>query len=526
MLFGPYEIHIYNSIDFSFTFKDFWWIPVVSSIIYLVVIAVLGRILSDKALEMYNVVIFSFTLCCYMQTMLLNGAMKVLSGEEIQFDTKTKVVNIIIWSFVWGVSFVLNIFKKDIYNRISVFMAFLISSMQVIALVSLLFSTGILEQEKDGYLTTKNMLNLSAEESNVVVFILDTFDVRFMEGILAEEPEYLDKFTNFMYFPNALGTHSRTYPSITYLLTGEKCYFDREAYEYIDESFEKSDFFPLLVENNIDIGLYTFIEYIGKSVKEDITNYVPSKGGLRYKEVQKALFDMTLYRDLPYIFKESFSYSVDDINYNASNNVNKYKNSDDEWFYNQLLEKGIQNNQQKSAFRFYHLCSCHHNLSQPLYYGKRSLDIVYEYIQQMKEKDVYDNTTIIITTDHASSGGGENLDMPHETAATLFLVKPQNKSRTPLEISLAPISQEDFIPSVLDGLGIENTTKSKTFFQYTEEEERERYYYYTALQSHEEGEIELREYQVVGDAREAMNYLFTGNVWPVKSSLNKVMERK
>ena len=176
----------------------------------------------------------------------------------------------------------------------------------------------------------------------------------------------------------------------------------------------------------------------------------------------------------------------------------------------------------ESTFRFYHLASCHNNLSEPVYPGKRSLEIVYEYIQQMKSIGVYDNSLIIVTTDHASSGGGDTLDMPHGTAVPLFLVKPQNRINEFFEISNAPIAQEDFIPTVLKGLEIDRDIEGKSIFEYEENEERERYYYYTALYSDEEGEIELREYKVEGDARKGENYKFTGNTWPVLGSFNKV----
>lgn len=140
----------------------------------------------------------------------------------------------------------------------------------------------------------------------------------------------------------------------------------------------------------------------------------------------------------------------------------------------------------------------------------------------MKDKGVYDNSLIIITTDHAKSGGGSTLDMPHETAVPLIMAKPIGKQNKEFEVSTAPIAQEDFIPTVLEGLGIEDDRK--TIFEYEEDELRERFYYYTALYSDEEGEVELREYKIVGDARNKENYEFTGRTWPVLYSLNKVKQ--
>ena len=129
---------------------------------------------------------------------------------------------------------------------------------------------------------------------------------------------------------------------------------------------------------------------------------------------------------------------------------------------------------------------------------------------------------IIITTDHATSGAGNTLDMPHKIAVPLFIAKPIGKVDEPFNISNAPVAQEDFISTVLAGFEIEDD--GKTIFEYTEDDERERFYYYTALYSDGDGEIELREYKVVGDARNENNYKFTGRTWPVLESMNKVKQ--
>ena len=47
---------------------------------------------------------------------------------------------------------------------------------------------------------------------------------------------------------------------------------------------------------------------------------------------------------------------------------------------------------------------------------------------------LYEDATILIITDHGYSGGGDTLDMPHETAVPIFLVKPSgNCNDTPGE---------------------------------------------------------------------------------------------
>ena len=72
--------------------------------------------------------------------------------------------------------------------------------------------------------------------------------------------------------------------------------------------------------------------------------------------------------------------------------------------------------------------------------GSRSLEIIYDYLNQMRELGIYKNSTIIITTDHGYSGGGSPLDLPHGTAVPIFIVKPSGLDNQAIQFSEAPIS--------------------------------------------------------------------------------------
>ena len=140
----------------------------------------------------------------------------------------------------------------------------------------------------------------------------------------------------------------------------------------------------------------------------------------------------------------------------------------------------------------------------------------------MREMGVYENSTVIITTDHGSSGSGEVLDMPHKTAVPILFVKPAGVSGEELKVSDAPVSHTEFIPTILYGFSLDYKDYGRTIYDIDETEDRERYYYYSALYTHEGGEVELREYKVDGDARNEENYHYTGKKWDIQYSENAV----
>lgn len=532
IIFGPCEIFISNSSDFVFTFRDFWWMLVLAGACYLCLSILALSLLPAFPAEMIRLIIFTFTLCCYIQTMFMNGKMQVLLGQRIEWDSGTIIINMLMWVVIFLAVFMICIRLKGTWNKSICGLSIALVAIQAVALISLLLTTEVLTEEKRGYLSQEGMLELS-EENNVIVFLLDYFDGRTIDGILAENSDFMDPLEGFTYFPNAISVHSRTYPSITYLLSGNMCYFDQRPFAYVNHAFADSDFIPELCRNRVDVGVYTFDYYIGARANSLIRNYVPKKQPLNCVETVKSLIKMSLYRAMPYLVKPIFAYEASVINgtvvdedalkgSEGSDQASPYKNFDDEWFYEIFQGKGISINAENPVFRFYHLGSCHLDLSNPEVPGMRSLEIVYSFLDQMRKLGIYEKSTIIILSDHGYSGGG-GLDMPHKTAVPLMLAKPAGVSTGELQISNAPVSHTDFIPSVLEGFSLEHEDYGRTLFE-IEGEERERYYYYSALYSDEEGEVELREYLLDGDARDENSYHFTGNKWDILYSYNKVAD--
>ncbi len=535
LVYGPYEIFILNINDFDFTFANFWWIPVITACFYTAIASAICSIFPDKLYHVALTAIFSFVLCCYIQSMFLNNQMKVLVGNEVSWSIQTKAINLLIWLFIFVLVFFIQIKFSAFSKKIFRFIACSLIIMQLVSLIFLFVTTDVLKDEKNGYLSTEGMFELSSE-NNVIVFILDTFDERVMHEILSEDPDFLSPLDGFTYFPNTTSVHSRTYPSVTYMLTGNQCYFDLKPGKYVNDSFQNSDFLPTLHSETIDIGLYTFADYIGNSAKTKLCNHVPAGLSIKFYEMEKYLVKMILYRDMPYLAKPRFAYEVTSINNNVTSNTRRqkgiteiqsgdspspYRNFDDEWFDAMIEDSEWQLTESTGSFRFYHLGSCHLDLNNSTEFGKRSLEIVYHYIDRLKALEIYDSTTIIITADHGYSGGG-GLDLPQETAAPIMIVKPSGTSGQPLAVSNAPVSHTDFIPTVLDGFSLDYSAYGNTVFDIEETAVRERYYYYSALNSNEEGEIELREYKVTGDARQPSSYQYTGNRWDILYSYNIV----
>ena len=93
------------------------------------------------------------------------------------------------------------------------------------------------------------------------------------------------------------------------------------------------------------------------------------------------------------------------------------------------------------------------------------LHIVSQYIRQMKEVGVYDNSTIIITADH----GWEYGQQP------VFFIKEAGASLDEIEDNNAPVSFHELLPTIARIAGVDMT--GATIYDFKPDEKRERTLY-------------------------------------------------
>ena len=100
--------------------------------------------------------------------------------------------------------------------------------------------------------------------------------------------------------------------SITYLLSGQMCYFDKPYSQYVNDAFKASDFIEDMDKLDTDIRLFTETQYIGESVREKIDNHISynssSVSAMNLKGFIKQAVKVSAYRGAPYLLKKRFKY--------------------------------------------------------------------------------------------------------------------------------------------------------------------------------------------------------------------------
>ena len=554
MFFAPLGIVYGNINQFIFSPGEIIWTLIAFCAAATAVMTAVGTLLPLKASLILNAIEFSGGLCCYVQSFFLNGKMGTLTGEGDHYSLSTVLVNLLLWVLIAAVIIVGAIllikFKKEQLTRsVVMFLALSLTVMQLTAFVSTVFtSDGMTGSgvQKSYYLSDIGEYEIS-DGKNTVMFIIDTCDGRYLEQTISEYPDIFDGLDGFVYYPNATSTHSRTYPSMPYLLTGEICHFDKPYSEFIDEAYKNNSYIEDIKATGCNIGLYTNDQYVANKGMVSIDNSVSnSETRISFIGTLKQMGRISLYRNVPYALKSRFRYGGESVNENVifipKSAPQRCITLNDVVFYNRLVSDGVTaSGSYSKAFRLYHMWGAHpggkfdQNM-QPAKQGsttqciRGNFLIIQDYIEQMKKLGVYEDSTIIITADHGSSNGSsDKRPLVIDFAPTVaMLVKPSGcgMSNEGVTTSTAPVCHADLFSTVIASLDGNYEKYGTPVWNHTEGEQRTRYYYNQALYSDEDGEIALREYAVTGDARDASNWKLTGNDWDILYSERAVSKHR
>lgn len=455
--------------------------------------------------------LFGMTLCAYLQGNFWNGNLGTLDGTKVPWESYhvEMALNGLLWLSVFALLFWLGRKYAALWKRVLCFGSFLLSAMQLSALVALLLSTD-LQARETAYFDVENEFVLS-EEGNVIVFILDHFDNELLDEILSESPDFLEPLTGFTYYHNMVSRYVRTFPAVAYLLSGEDYFFDIPSEEWQKQIFEDNDFWQrigeqgyqgrVFVSAQFTIGRASYLSPYVDNVKFDLEK--PKPTALLGKMMQLAS-----YRNAPLFGKKYFWMYTEDMN----TLVRDGYRTDDKIFFDDLRMKGLTLKDGSPDFIFYHLNGAHppfrldsegnyvDRMTTAQEAGRGAMAMVFEYIRQMKALGIYDNSSIIITADH---GEVRNQGELTETTNPILFVKPAGAAAyTECLISEAPVSHANFFDTVLALMG--DTDAHDAVMNVGEDVKQEPRYLYRSVSDTDakKEDYQLETWEITGDAND------------------------
>lgn len=350
----------------------------------------------------------------------VNGS---LDGTEIDWSSVN--ISMIESSILWlGILAVFVVFLKKNKERAEALIQYSfvgILAIDVVSLAAIIIVNngfdGTLELVRSGFsskdeyvVTTAGRYDFSNE--NYVIIVLDDFDSQeFNERIDTNIENVLQDFT---YFPDTMSVYGHTELSIPQIVSGKKYYNEKPFGEYLREAYDESPLLTTMIKDKWQIGIYTDTIVPSGKTAEYSQNCINTESTITSKrKFIKYNYSLVAYYCSPYLIKRFFWFYPDVIKDTQGIPMDEYDSYywDEAGFYSNL---DINVSEERPVFRLYHFWGMHPPYERFSANGKDYEDrydeafagniyLIESFINQLKENDIYDNTVIVIMSDHGES---------------------------------------------------------------------------------------------------------------------------
>lgn len=547
---APYEIIGGGSESLLFGLQETWKPLAIAGIIICTVLALLVSILKGKAFNIAIVAIIGFGLLCYLQSLLGNGTLPSADGATVDWSGYNTITALNGLAWLTGI-IALGVFQKmkpTICWKSMSILAICVLIVEAIGVGSLFTDPIIMSKNAnsaESYVTEEGMFDVS-DKSNVVLFLLDWYDNATLHYLFDTNPDMLDEMTGFTYYRDTSGSIAPTRYAVPWILTAQIIRDDESYSHYLSTLYERSTFLEDLQATGYSIGIYT--DTFGATREEASTglSYTADHAfnihpintvNLNESAALLVMYRASCYRNLPWLLKPYFWFYTDQINQAMAQQseadvspANTIYVMDDARYYEKLEKTQLNlNDDEVGSFRLIHLMGIHEpftldengkrvsedETSTEYRQGLGVMKIVSEYLRQLKELGVYDETTVIISCDHGTWIWDEvPLRIPN---SPVILVKPASteKQDAPIELSYAPISQFDLHASVMKAITGDGSKYGTAFDEIDENAERTRMYIHPTIDEPPD-DSDFIEYEIDGYALDFNNWHTTGRTWSCK----------
>lgn len=538
-VFGPIEIYLSNMTFFAFSAKHLFPAILVSAAIIFAVLTAILSLLKGKIYNYAVSLVFSVSVMGYLQGNFINIDHGSLDGHDViwqEFKTPA-MLNILLWGLAIIIPLAIQFFNRKIWKYMVRIVSIILVGAQTAAFVSIFvttyYSTSFTDVSDGGYLTREGIYEVSSEK-NVIVFLLDRFDKKYAEEQFEKDEKIAEQLKGFTFYENFTGSYTRTCPSVTYFLTGVKCDYTIPMSEYFKKAWSGQNMMSDIMNAGYESRLYTEVVYTMQNseyAREEAQNIGGATHSADPMKILSAMYGLSMYRYAPEFFKPYYHIYTGDIStgyiFGEDDKEGVYA-TDDVKFYKDLVKKGLKTDKKsKGTFLFYHLQGSHDpfvmnefgekatftKYAEGRYQQtKGNLNMIFKYIELLKENGVYDNTTIIITADHARTGTYKELASDPEygeRVLSLFIKPAGADAEKPLERSKKQICQDNLRASIVSYFGLDTEKYGRTIEEIGEDEEIPRYFWMNACGTGlnaKRRDIYLITYKIVGDANDFANW--------------------
>ena len=425
LVYGPLELYFTNR-------EDFWFAPnvIVPEVLFLFAAALLLCILllaaADRwAPKLYALLTGCFvwgTLVCYLHSNFLSGWLPSMDGSAVDWNAYPTQRALSAAVCVAAALFVGFLGWKKWLQNAAFFGGGALTLMLAITVVTLGLGSSSLQGSY--YFSTNKELQDYSSDKNFLMFVVDTVDGDVFEQLVNETPEYQEALRDFTYYSNTMSGYAYTELSMSQFLTGQWYEGDVPFETYCTKALNESPFLADLQNRDYRMGFYFGYNFFDKNSGPD--RFVNLS--LRTSEITthpafwRVILRMSCVKNAPFDFKRLGYGLPEKLNGLIQKGPVGFENrfeSDNAAFWNYCQTTPVTTTGSDKVFKYIHLDGAHpaflygphlekvagtEQATYPNSVGS-CLYVIENYLNMLRENDCYDNTAILILSDH---GYGEN----------------------------------------------------------------------------------------------------------------------
>ena len=509
LLYLPGSIYLTNTGEFSLRPGDLVLIFLPAFLFSAVIGVGLVSIFPKVTRRHLVALTFALGLLFWLQGSILVWQYGVFDGRDVQWDEHR--INGLIDSPFWLLLIAFSLSMPAVFIRLCRPAAIVILGIQT----TLLLYGASVDLSKPDDPTVRNFtIDTSqkyafAENTNVILIVLDAFQSDVFLEIVSDSPEYAAPLEGFTYFKNAVAGSNYTELAIPALLTGEVYDNSIPRDQFLQEAFLRHSIMVQLIRQGFAVDIYPWLGWGNESIYFDegiASNLTRIEGGVATeptfseKKAKEALhlLDLSMFRVAPHYIKPRV-YNDNDwlMTYIASflvpDGVKSVVSTDNLFTIGAMVDRmpaKLPTERGEKAFKYYHLAGVHSPLSvnEDLQFSnatipfsrenyvrqaKANLRYLADFFAKLKAAGIYDKSLILVIGDHGSgespemyierpgasrepfrlNGTKRNFRRDKARAIPLVLIKPIN-SQGGFRISEVPVALTSIPATILSELDL------------------------------------------------------------------------
>ncbi len=457
---GPLFLYLSNRDELWFDIYNMFPLILPAFFIGIIILAGLTTLLyrlHPTAGKIFITLVFILALAFYIQGNFIGCDYGELNGDTVHWNEFPRYAkeSLILWLGIpVGAALTVKFAGYRNVSRIAAFAGFIIIGMQLAALSPKLLSGGMKPQ--DTRVITSAASNTYSSKKNIVLLLFDALDAELTNEALEEDPALKEELKDFIYYPDTAGMYQNTKCSAPYILTGELYKNEEPFSDYVEKAYRDTGLYDELDRQDFSYGLYAESTFVSKDMEGRVQNLrsnrkVPSSAAA----FGKMLYRFVLFRYAPHQLKQYFWFYSGDFNtlISLKDDVDYelFPTEEQLSLYDLLVKGDFQIDNARNSFKYFHTRGVHKPYEfdgemQPLSpedpgsikeATKGCFRFLKDYIARLKAEGIYDNTALIVLSDHGYT-------LYHQNPSLLF--KNYNADH-PFTISDSPASFEDLIPA-------------------------------------------------------------------------------